>query len=812
MITLRQDIRHSIRTLIRERGFTAVALGALALGIGATTAIFSVVDAVLLRPLPYDEPNDLVVVWERNTARSLARMSVAAPNYADWRERNRAFADMGAFVPGSFFVGLGGEPIRMHGARVTASLFPVLGVAPALGRAFSAGDEGPEAMPVVIISDRLWRGWFGADPDVVGGTLEIDETLHTIIGVMRPGFDFLPPVEHEESAPGSREGDLWVPFNREMAAGSRTARNLTVVARLRPGLDLAAARAEMEGVARQLQGEYPEANAGWDVTLVPLAKQLTVDVRPQLLVLLGAVGLLLLIACVNVANLMLARGTVRRRELAVRAALGASHGRLVQFTLSESLALGLVGGALGVLLAIGVLDVLVRLAPVDVPRLDEAGIDVRVLGFAALISVLTSILFGLAPALQAFGTDLAGRLREGGRSGGEGVAAPRLRSALVVAEIALALVLLVGGSLLFQSLLRLRGAETGFRAAGVVSMRITLPASRYPDATRRAAAFEELERRLRTMTGVEEAGFVFDVPLTADRQGTGFTIEGEPPPPEGFFTANFTVVTPGYFQAMDIPLSQGRGFRPSDRAGAEPVVIINEALARRHFGAEDPVGRRLLRGGDLALRIIGVAGSVRHTQIRAEPTPAFYFPFAQAPWYRSMSLVARGDVPIDALLATTRAAVRDFDSAIPVYDVKTIEQILAESVAELRFSGLLLGVFSVAAALLAALGIYGVIGYTVNHKRQETGIRMVLGARQADILRLVLGQALKLAGLGVVIGAGAALALGRTLASLVYGIAPSDPLTLAVTGVSFLALATLACWIPARRAARLDPAAVLKAE
>jgi len=812
MVTLWQDVRHSVRTLIRERGFTVVALAALALGIGATAAIFSVVDAVLLRPLPYEEPQELAVVWERNTGRGLPRMSVAPPNYADWRRLNEAFVEMGAFAPTSFFVGVGDEAVRLHGARVTASLFPVLGVRPALGRAFDADDEGPGAAPVAIVSHRLWRGRFGADPGLVGRTVEIDETPHTVIGVMPPGFDFPPPIEHEESAPGARETDLWIPFAADLAAGNRSARNLKVVGRLRPGRDLTAATAEMEAIARRLQDEHPENNAGWDVTLVPLTAQVTAAVRPQLLVLLGAVGLLLLIACVNVANLMLARGTVRRRELAVRAALGASHGRLVQLTLTESVVLGLLGGVLGILVAVGALELLVRLAPANVPRLDEAGIDLRVLGFAALISLLTGALFGLAPALQAFGTDLAGRLREGGRGGGEGAAAPRLRSSLVVAEIALALVLLVGAGLLFQSLVRLRGVDTGFETAGALSMRITLPVSRYPDAARRAAAFADLERRLQAAPGVERAGFVFDVPLTADRQGTGFTVAGEPPPPEGYHTANFSVVTPGYFQAMEIPLSQGRDFRPSDRADAEQVVVINEALARRHFPGADPVGRRLLLGGEQPLRVIGVVASVRHTQIRDEPTPALYFPFAQAPWYRSMSLVARGDVAVEALAAATRSAVREFDPAVPVYDVKTLEQVLAESVAELRFSSLLVGVFSITAALLAAVGIYGVISYMVNRRRQETGIRMVMGARRPDILRLVLGQALKLAGLGVAAGAVTALLLGRALAALLYGVRPGDPLTLAGTAVLVLAVAVLACWIPARRATRWDPAAILRAE
>lgn len=728
MDSFQQDVRHSIRALARDRSFSGVALLALALGIGATTAIFSAVDAVLLRPFPYEDPEELMVVWERNTDRGLPLMFASPPNYADWRRLNRAFDELGAFATGAFFIGGEEEPARLDGARVTVSLFSLLGVRPAVGRMLTPDDEGPGAEAVALISHRLWRGRYGGDAGIVGRVIEINEEPHTVIGVMPPGFDFPPPIVEEGAIPAP-DADLWLPFQMDMAGASRSGHFMTVIGRLRPGLEPAAAAAEMAQISRRLQEEYPDTNAGWDVTIVPLNEQVVGAARPQLLVLLGAVTLVLLIACVNVANLLLARGTVRARELAIRAALGASHGRLLRLSLIESLILGLAGGMLGLLVALGGLGALLGLAPGNVPRLDEAALDLRVLAFAAATSLLTGVLFGLAPALQAFGIDLSQRLREGGRGGTEGRGALRLRSALVVSEISLALVLLVGAGLLFQSLLRLRGVDVGFEVKDAISMRVRLPASRYPDDPERVVAFRELERRLSAAPGVERAGFVYDVPLTADRQGTGFTVEGRPPPPERFHLANFTVATPGYFQAVGLPLLQGRGFLEADREGTEGVVVINQALARLYFSNQDPLGQRLLLGGELPLRIVGVVGDVRHTRLRDEPTPVLYFPFAQAPWYSSMSLVVRGSGPTGALLGTARSAIREFDAGIPIYDVKTVEQVLADSVAELRFSSLLMGAFSLLATLLAAVGIYGVISYTVNRRRQETGIRMVMGRR-----------------------------------------------------------------------------------
>ena len=806
-----QDVRHSIRILGRERGFTAVALLTLALGIGATTAIFSVVNAVLLRPFPYDEPDDLMVVWERNTGRGLPHMFASPPNFADWRGMNRAFEEMGVFAETSFFVSGEGEPVRLHGARVTADLLSMLGVAPELGRGLTPEDDRPEAEAVALISHRLWRGRYGVDSALVGRSIEINEEPHTVVGVMPPGFDFPPPIVTDEPV-SVHNADIWVPFAVDMAAASRGAHYLTVLGRLRPGIDRTTAEADLQRVARQLQEQHPESNAGWDVTLVPLAEQVVGATRPQLLVLLGAVAFVLLIACVNVANLMLARGTVRGREFAIRAALGASSGRLIRLNLTESLLLGLAGGALGLLVAFGALEALLRLAPQNVPRLDEATLDGRVLAFAAMISLLTAALFGLAPALQAFGVNMSQRLREGGRGGTEGRSAMRLRSSLVVSEMALALVLLVGAGLLFQSLLRLRGVDAGFQAEGALSVRMTLPSSRYPDEPRRVAAFRELGQRLNAAAGVERASFVLDVPLTADRQGTGFTIEGEPPPPPGLYTANFSVVTPGYFQAIGLPLIAGRDFRQSDREGAESVAVVNRTLVRLYFPGGDPIGRHLLLGGQGPVRVVGVVGDVRHTRLRDEPTPVFYLPYAQAPWYGSMSLVARGSVPIDGLLGVVRGTIREFDPAIPLYDVKTMEQVMSESLAELRFSSLLMGVFSLVAALLGAVGIYGVLSYSVSRRRQETGIRMVLGARGSDVLRLIVGQGLRLAVVGVVAGLFLSLLLARALTGLLYGVSPTDPLTLAGMALLLLAAAALASWVPARRATRVDPAAVMRAE
>jgi putative ABC transport system permease protein len=645
----------------------------------------------------------------------------------------------------------------------------------------------------------------------VGRALRLDGVSHTVVGVMPADFDFPPPIVHEGNAM-RRRAELWVPFAQDFAAGSRGSHNLMVLGRLDAGLDLERAEAEMRAVARRLAERYPDTNQDWSITLVPLDRQVTGEVRSQLWVLLGAVGFVLLIACVNVANLLLAQGTARRRELAVRSALGAGRGRLARQLFTESMLLALMGGALGLTLAFLGVRAIAALAPPNVPRLDEAGLDLTVVGFTLAVSVLTGLLFGMAPLLRQRKLALSEDLREGGRSGQEGREGGRLRSFLVAAEVAASLVLLVGAGLLFQSLLRLRTVDMGLDPANALTMRVTLPQGSYGEAGRRVDAFRSLQQRMEELPAVEAAGFIYDVPLDGDRQGTGFVFEGEADPtPDMYRLANFSIVTPGYFQALGIPLRQGRTFDGRDRSDGEAVILVNETLVRQYLSEEDPFGQRLVVHGS-PRRVIGVVSDVRHNAVREESTPTMYLPYSQMSWSGTMSLVVRSEERGEAVLSTVRQAVREFDPALPVYGVKPMSQVLADSLGRERFATFIMALFSAVALLLAAIGIYGVISYTVSRRTRETGIRMALGAEQRDILRLVVGQGLRPVLLGATLGLVAALALGRTLAGLLYGIRATDPLTLAGVAAVLLAVALLAIVVPARRASRVDPAVALRVD
>lgn len=812
MTSLWQDLRYSGRMLRRSPGFTVTAVLTLALGIGATSAIFSVVNGVMLRPFPYREPGRLVVVWEQNLQRGLPYMYAAPPNYADWRESNDAFADMGAFAWTRRVFDADGEPRLVRGAEVTASMFGVVGAAPLLGRSFTPADDRPGSDPVVMISHAMWQNRFGGGPEIIGRSIRLDGRDHGVVGVMPPEFEFPPPIVLEGAVP-TEAAEFWVPFAMDMAGASRGAHFMNVIARLKPGVDLAEAEAEMSIFADRLGQEYPSTNAGWDVVLTPLDHQVLGDARIQLIILLGAVGLVLLIACVNVANLLLARGTTRTREFALRASLGAERGRLVRQLLTESVGLSLVGGAVGLVIAVLGADLLIQLAPRDIPRIDQVGLDGRVLAFTLAVSILTGVLFGLAPAFQGVTDRLSERLREGGRGqAGGGGAGSRLRSGLVVAEVALSLVLLVGAGLLLQSFVNLRGVDTGFDATDRVTMRVTLPGARYEDRSEMVVAYRELEERLNVAPGIRAAGFVSEVPLAADRGGTSFLKEGESEIPEGENrTVNFAVVTPTYFQAMGIPVRQGRGFTRADGPEGERVVVVNDALVRQHFTGGDPIGRRIGFHGQW-YRIAGVVAGVRHATLRDDPNPSLYVAYDQLPWSRSMSLVVAGTGRADAAVSATGAVIREFDAGLPVYDVMTMEQVVGESLARVRFSTWLMAAFAVIALLLAAIGIYGVIAYAVSRRTQEIGVRVAIGARAGDVLRLVLGQAMRLAAIGIVVGVLAALVLARFLQSLLYGVGSADPLVLAAVVVVLSGIAALACYVPARRATRVNPVDALRHE
>ena len=809
MRSVGQDIRQTVRMLRRSPGFAVVAILTLALGIGATSAIFSVVNGVLLSPFRYSDPDRLVVVWERNLARGLPYMVVSPPNYADWRDQNSVFAGMGAFSFRRTILEGESESNAVRGARVSAGMFSLMGATPILGRAFTPDDDREGSAPVVVLSYGSWQNRFGGDADLVGRSIRLDGRNHEIIGVMPPGFEFPPPIVLEGAIP-TEQTELWVPFAIDMEGGNRSQHFMTVIARLKDDVDVRTAQAEMNTIASRLQQEYPSSNADWDITLTPLDRQVLGDVSIQLLILLGAVSLVLLIACVNVANLLLARGTARLKEFAVRASLGAARGRLVRQLLTESLGLSLLGGILGLALAVWGAKALVQLAPPDVPRLAEVGLDSTVLGFTLLVSLTTGALFGLAPAFQGASENLGERLREGGRGGSEGRGSARLRSALVVAEVGLSLVLLVGAGLLIRSFLNLSNVDAGFDPANRSTMRVTLPASRYQEDAQRVQAYDELERRLNSTPGVTAAGFINTIPLAADRGGTSFLKEGEREEPPGENRGvNFAVVTPNYLQAMGVRLASGRYFTERDDANAQLAVIVNDVFVRVHYPDEDPIGATIYLHGQ-PFRIVGVVGGVRHTTLRDDPNPSVYVPYAQIPYSRGMTLVVHSES--DAVFVVARDAVRQFDPTLPIYDMKTMDLILAESLARMRFSTTLMLGFALVALALAAVGIYGVVAYSVSRRTHEIGVRVAIGAETDDVFRLVLGQGMRLVVIGIILGAVASFGLSRFLSSLLYGIGSTDVLTLTSVALILTLVAASACYVPARRAMAVDPVNALRYE
>ena len=810
MGTFLQDVRYAVRTLLKSLGFAAVAVLALALGIGANTAIFSVVKAVLLSPLPYPEPERLVWVRESNPGADIPDEPASAPNYNDWRTQVRSFDGLAAYANTALTLtdGGGGEPERIPAVSTSANFFQVVGVAPALGRGFLPEEETAGKNRVVVLSHGLWQRRFGASPQALGQTITLGGNAYTVVGVAPA--DFKSPVR------GPKAPEMWVPIAFNFNQNVRRSDYLNVIGRLRAGATIGQAQAELAGVAARLEQEYPATNAGWTVTTQPLHERVVGNVRQALWVLMGVVGFLLLIACANVANLLLARAAARRQELAVRSALGAGRGRLVRQLLTESLLLGIAGGGLGLILAAWGVELLVALSPGNIPRLEEAGLDARVLAFTFGVSVLTGVVFGLLPALSASKTDLAESLKEGGSRGPTaGQGARRLRSSLVIAEIAITAVLLACAGLMIRSFNAIQSVDPGFRPERVLTFEFSLPSAKYKDEPQIAAFYEQLTARAAALPGVERAALVDSLPLGGGADVLSFVIEGRPElPPEKVQDAMFSTATPDYFDVLGIGHVRGERLTERHRDGVPDVGVINETMARKFWPDEDPIGKRVNLGDPARapwITVIGVVKDARSSGLDKEPYAQMYLPALQFR-QRTMTFVARTSADPATLVPALRRELGALDQDLPLYNVRTMEQVLAESVARRRFQMILIAAFAGVGLLLAAVGIYGVISYTVTQRSHEIGVRMALGARASDILKLVVGQGLGLTLAGVGLGLAGSFALTRVLSSLLYGVTATDPLTFACVSLAMLGVALLACLIPARRATKVDPMVALRYE
>lgn len=813
METLMQDIRYALRVIINNPAFSIIAVLALALGIGATSAIFSVVNAVVLRPLPYKNPDRLMTLWEQSLQRNVPEMPISYANYKDWVEQNQVFDHIAIFS----FTGLNlagtGEPERVFGVRAAASLFPLLQVNPMLGRAFTEEEDRVGVAPVVVLSHSLWRRRFDSDTEVIGKAVTFNNQSYTIVGVMPAGFEF-PSGFSFRNRVINDPIEFWTPIALTAGLQPRGAHSHLAVGRLKQGVTVEQARAEMSAIQSRLEQQYPDANTGITVNLLPMHEQITGNIRPALLVLLGAVAFVLLIACANVANLLLARATARQKEIAIRTALGASRWRIVRQLLTESVMLSMAGGLLGLLIALWGTSLLIAVSPNTIPRAKDISVDGGVLLFTIIVSVLTGLLFGLVPALQASKLELNETLKEGARGTSGGIHRNRVRSVLVVTEVALSLVLLVGAGLLIKSFIRLQQAGLGFTTENLLTMRVSLPPAKYNDAVKQGDFYKQALERLRNLPGVQAASGVTMMPLTPNYSATDFRFEGRPVPPPGEeVISSHAAAAPDYFRAMGIPFISGRDFTERDNREAPGVAIISESFAHSFMHGEDPIGKRIAFGDDNPrwLSIVGVVADVKHFGLDIPARPVVYTMYLQNSGAQ-MSLVLRAASDPASLAPFARREILAVDKDQPISDVRTMQELLSESIASRRFSMLLLALFAAVALILAAVGIYGVMSYSVTQRTHEIGIRMALGAQTRDVLKLIVGQGMIVALAGVVIGLAASFALTRLMESLLFGISATDPLTFFIIPLVLVAVAFGACLVPALRAAKVDPMIALRYE
>jgi putative ABC transport system permease protein len=797
-----RDLQYALRTLGRNPGFACVSVLALGLGIGANSAIFTVVNSVLLQPLHFEKPDQLIVVRERNLKAGFPQFSLSPGNYLDFRDHNHSFSGITAFRGADFNLAGGSQPERLRGASVTADFFQVMGRSPMLGRAFNTQETQLGGPLVAVLSYGLWQRRFAGNRDALGQTMKMNEELYTVIGVMPPDFEF----------PGRTE--LWTPLTMNTQNWQqRGGHYLGGVGRLKDGAALAGAMADLNIIAARAEQQFPASNLGWDTTLRTLQEQTVGNVRPTMLTLTAAVGFVLLIACVNLANLLLSRSTARRREMGIRSSLGAGRGRLIRQLLTESVLLGLLGAVFGLILAKVGTSLLVGLSPNILPRAKEIALDTRALAFTGAIAVLTGLLFGLAPAIHMAKTDLMASLREGGRGNAIGFRNNRLRSLLVVGEVALALVLLSGAGLLMRSFYHLQSMDPGFDPHGLLTFRTNLPAAKYKTDESHTAFYSRALERLRAIPGVSSAGAAHIFPLSGSDYVLDFTQIGKPPvQPGNEPNASYCAATPGYFSALHIPLKAGRDFTEHDDATGTPVAIISETMAQQFYRNENPLGQRIQMGNaSKPSEIVGVVGDVRDQELESKGRPTVYQPAAQVP-FASMFFGVRTEGDPAALISSVRAVVRELDSELPLDAVGTVDAMVSTSLSQKRFSMLLMAVFAALALILAMVGIYGVISYSVTQATQEIGIRMALGAGRAHVLRIVFGYAGVLMAAGLAAGIGAALFAGRLLATQLFEIQATDPLTLAAVALMLAATGFAACMIPAWRAMRVDPLVALRNE
>ncbi|MGA9670593.1 MAG: ABC transporter permease [Terracidiphilus sp.] len=806
-----QDVRYAIRQLVLNPGFTVVITLTLALSIGANSAIFSVIEGVLLKPLPYPHSEQIVRLFLSSA--EFPKFPLNPFDFRDFRARNKSFESMAAFSRGDMQLSGSGEPVQLAGFRITSGFFRVLGLKPNLGREFDWNAELPGNEQQVILSDRLWRTRFDAAPDVIGRKITLDMKPYTVVGVMLTGTDHPGNVYH--SLPYGESVDVWSPFEFKGNPAQRGSHFVEGIGRLKQGVSAEQAKAEMNAIMVQLGREH-EGDKGWQVLVIPLYQEIVGANQRMLVVLLGAVGMVLLIACANAANLLMARAASRQREVAVRLALGAPRRRLVRQMLTESLLIALLGGGLGAVLAEGGVKALVALLPAGFPRAHEIHVNTAVFGFTLLVSILTGILFGLAPALQASRTDPKRGLYEGGRTSTGSARQGKLRNALVISEVSLACVLLIGAGLMLRSLLNQVNEDTGFHHENVLTASLSLPDAEYKTDAAIAQFYDKLMVALSTLPGVESAGAGSDLPWTGyDENAGGFRIEGKQPPPHEEFHARYHMATPGYFQALGTPLIRGRFFTEADKDGAPNALIINQVMATRYWPNEDVIGKRFTFSDTPKekdwFRIVGVVGDVKDTPSSPSAEPAFWWAQLQQP-NSDMTVVIRASSDPRLLVDGLRDEVRKLNPSLAIGDIRLMDQVADESIATPRFAFSLVGLFAGLAIVLAAIGTYGVISYSVSQRIPEFGLRLALGAPPRDVLGMVLAQATRLAVTGAIVGVVVALAMARVLKSLIYNVSPADPVTFISVAAMVIAIALVACYLPARRAAKANPMEALRAE